>query len=114
MTTRLQWWAEANRAIGSVPLVVYVPTRDQVDIQSRYADIAGGFPIANFVQTRLQLICSVVGCQFYDLTLPFIDAEKSGIQLYFKDDPHWNSNGVHHAATLIADYIKENVIGKIK
>ena len=45
MTTRLQWWAEANRAIGSVLLVVYVPTRDQVDIQSRYADIAGGFPM---------------------------------------------------------------------
>ena len=111
MKLRLKWWTDQNRKIGSIPIVVYTPTRDEVDITHSYTNLTTSFPASGAVQEKLRGICELTGCRFFDLTTPFIEAEKSGNRLYLDWDPHWNSKGVEFGASLLANYVKTLVSG---
>jgi hypothetical protein len=114
MALRLKWWTDQNRAIGSIPILVYTPTRDEVDITDSYADLTMSYPATGAVQARLKALCENLGCLFFDLTAKFIEAERSGHRLYLNRDPHWNSEGVQFGAGLLANYISPLVTAKPK
>jgi len=112
MKSKLRWWTNQNKKLGSVPIIVYTPTRDEVNVTHSYTDLTTSFPASGAIQARLNTICKAVGCRFFDLTPRFIELEKSGNRLYLDWDPHWNSKGVELATNLLANYMRTLLPGR--
>ncbi len=55
----------------------------------------------------LRDFCGQEHIPMLDLTLPFEDAVKAGVETYFPDDTHWNAAGHDLAARELARFISQ-------
>ncbi len=88
-------------------MIFYVPTRIEL---SREEWSNGHLPLEydpDEVTRRLVGICRAEGIVCIEPSDRFKAASKQ-VNLYYRQDPHWNSAGHHLAAEILAEYVRRN------
>jgi hypothetical protein len=114
IATRLQIWAAQSADLNSTPLLVYIPSRDQINISGLYPEISFPFNPDPLVQNKLTKISETLSFPFLDLTPVFLEQEQKGNRVYNFEDGHWNTKGIQFGVRETRDFILSHVVTPTK
>ena len=100
--------AAAVHAAGAELIILIIPAKELVywPLISPHLDDPEAFDLGAPVRA-LNGFCQQESLHCLDLTPAFVEQTQAGVELYFRQDAHWNPAGHQLAADLLADYLIE-------
>ena len=109
ISARLKIWTGQSAELGATPLLVYIPSRDQINVSGLYPEISFAYKSDRRVQNKLAEISQALAFPFLDLTPVFMEQEQIDNRMYNFKDGHWNAEGIQFAVRETKDFILDAI-----